>query len=341
MFKLLKEYWGSSDKPWFSWIVGTVLGIYLLVTLVLGIYWSTEPDMFPVRATAQARADRTGNAMVPGYVSVSTLLTLSETLLNKPGGYMSNDRFPPGIWLDNMPNWEYGVLVQIRDFARAMRKDFARSQSSSAEDVDLARAEPQYSFDNNSWMLPASEEQYRRGNLYLRKYLTRLVDHSQPEAQFFTRADNLNDWLIDVQKRLGSLSQRLGAAVPQERINLDTNIDSDPEAVVRVAEEVHVQTPWMELDDVFYEARGTSWALLALLRAVEIDFADVLKKKNAAVSLRNIIRELEGTQDPIWSPMVLNGSGFGFVANHSLVMAGYVARANASLIELSELLSRG
>ncbi|HET8707825.1 MAG TPA: DUF2333 family protein, partial [Pseudomonadales bacterium] len=116
MLKLLKEYWGTSDKPWFSWIVGVVVGIYLLVTIVLGMYWSTEPDMFPVRATAQARADKAGQTMVPGYVSVSTLLTLSETLLSKRGGYISNDRFPPGIWLDNMPNWEFGVLVQIRDF---------------------------------------------------------------------------------------------------------------------------------------------------------------------------------------------------------------------------------
>lgn len=341
MFKLLKEYWGTSDKPWFTWIVGAVVGVYLLVTIVLGMYWSVEPDMFPVRSTAQARADRAGHTMVQGYVSVSTLVTLSETLLTKHGGYLSNDRFPPGIWLDNMPSWEFGVLVQIRDFARAMRKDFARSQSTSAEDIDLAKAEPQFSFDNNSWILPASEEEYRRGNVYLKKYLTRLVDHSQPEAQFFARADNLDDWIIDVQKRLGSLSQRLGAAVPQNRINLDTNVDSDPSAVVHLAEEFDVQTPWTQLDDVFYEARGTSWALLELLRAVEIDFADVLKKKNAAVSLRNIIRELEGTQDPIWSPVMLNGSGFGLMANHSLIMAGYIARANASLIELSELLSRG
>lgn len=341
MFKLLKEYWASSEKPWFSWLATSIVGIYLLVTIVFGIYWSSEPDMFPVRATAQARAEKAGQTMVTGYVSVSTLLTLSETLLNKRGGYISNDRFPPGLWLDNMPNWEFGALVQIRDFARAMRKDFARSQSTSAEDPDLSKAEPQFSFDNNSWILPATEDEYRRGNVYLKKYLTRLVDHSQPEAQFFTRADNLADWLMDVQKRLGSLSQRLGAAVPQNRINLDTNIDSDPNAVVHLAEEMDVQTPWYQLDDVFYEARGTTWALLHLLRAAEIDFADVLKKKNAAVSLRNIIRELEGSQDPVWSPVILNGSGFGFMANHSLIMAGYISRANASLIELSDLLSKG
>jgi hypothetical protein len=39
--------------------------------------------------------------------------------------------------------------------------------------------------------------------------------------------------------------------------------------------------------------------------------------------------------------MILNGNGFGYVANHSLVMANYISRANAALIELSELLAQG
>jgi len=77
------------------------------------------------------------------------------------------------------------------------------------------------------------------------------------------------------------------------------------------------------------------------LKAVEIDFNDVLEKKNAQVSLRQIIRELEASQEPVWSPMVLNGSGFGVLANHSLVMANYISRANAALIDLNDLLSQG
>ncbi|HEY9040821.1 MAG TPA: DUF2333 family protein, partial [Rheinheimera sp.] len=65
------------------------------------------------------------------------------------------------------------------------------------------------------------------------------------------------------------------------------------------------------------------------------------KRKNAMISLRQIIRELEATQQAVWSPMVLNGSGFGLMANHSLVMANYISRANAALIDLSELLTQG
>ena len=46
-------------------------------------------------------------------------------------------------------------------------------------------------------------------------------------------------------------------------------------------------------------------------------------------------------QDPVWSPYILNGTGFGFVANHSLVMASYISRANAAVIDLRNLLQQG
>lgn len=77
------------------------------------------------------------------------------------------------------------------------------------------------------------------------------------------------------------------------------------------------------------------------MKAVEVDFADVLENKNAQVSLQQIIHELEATQQVVWSPIILNGSGFGFVANHSLVMANYISRANAALIDLKDLMAQG
>jgi hypothetical protein len=92
---------------------------------------------------------------------------------------------------------------------------------------------------------------------------------------------------------------------------------------------------------VFYETRGAAWALIHFLKAIEQDFESVLQKKNSLVSLRQIIRELEGTQDELWSPMIMNGSGFGMFANHSLVMASYISRANSAVIDLRNLLEQG
>jgi hypothetical protein len=175
---------------------------------------------------------------------------------------------------------------------------------------------------------------------WLTNYQRRLTDPN-PNAFFYTRADNLNNWLGDVSTRLGSLSQRLSASVG--RVKLDTNVKVETFApgVAPQLEEQFVETPWMQIDNVFYEARGEAWALSHLLRAIEVDFADVLAKKNATVSVRQIIRELEASQEPLWSPVVLNGSGFGLFANHSLVMANYISRANAAVLDLRQLLSQG
>ncbi|WP_271409390.1 DUF2333 family protein [Pseudomonas sp. Q1-7] len=326
---------------WLSRALGSLLVIYLLACLVVGWYWSREPDLFSVQQNAQEHAERAGRQMVSGYTTVETLKTVAQTLLDKSGGYLSNDLAPPGLWLDNMPSWEYGVLVQVRDLSRALRKDFARSQSQSTEDPDLARAEPRFNFDNKSWALPASESEYQEGIRSLDRYLARLANPNQP-AQFYSRADNLNNWLGDVATRLGSLSQRLSASVGRVRLNSDIS----PEAaavtgqVPAVSEEI-VETPWLQIDNVFYEARGQAWALSHILRAIEVDFADVLAKKNATISVRQIIRELEAAQEPLWSPMVLNGSGYGVLANHSLVMANYISRANAAVIDLRQLLEQG
>jgi hypothetical protein len=269
------------------------------------------------------------------------LIQIGNVLLHKPGGYLSNDVMPPGVWLDNMPNWEYGALVMLRDAAAALRNHISRSQSQSVEDPALAEAEPRFNFRNDSWMFPATEREYSRGLESLADYLQRLSEPAEPQAQFFARADNLRQYLEIVEKRLGSLSQRLSASVGQLRVNTDLAGETQARQSTGTADTVVVKTPWLQLDDVFYEARGAAWALRAILEAVEVDFAEILRKKNAVVSLRQIIRELDESQQPTFSPVILNGSGFGIFANYSLSMANYIARANAAIIDLRDLLQRG
>ena len=339
----LKDRWpkrspqSESSKGWLSLPVI----IFLLVMVAMGIYWSDEPDAFDVAEAALLKAPETSARITTGSYTTSAVIVAMETLLNKRGGYLSNDMLPPSIFLDNIPNWEFGVLVQARDLTRSMRNDYSRSQSQSTEDVDLIIAEPQFNFDSKSWFLPATESEYREGIEALYGYLNRLQNPENPEAQFYARADNLKDWLNQVEKRLGSLSQRLSASVGQTRLNTDLAGDADAVQSTQAARQLDVKTPWFEIDDVFYESRGAAWALIHFLKAVELDFELVLKKKNALISLRQIIRELESTQETMWSPVILNGSGFGLFANHSLVMASYISRANAAVIDLRSLLEQG
>ena len=315
--------------------------ILLLFLVALGIYWSDEPDPFDIEEAATQRAPATQARITTGSYTTSAAITAMETLLNKRGGYLSNDIMPPSLWLDNIPNWEFGVLVQVRDLSRSMRTDYSRSQSQSVEDEDLIIAEPKFHFDNESWFLPASEGVYQEGIDAMYGYLERLQNPANPDAQFYARADNLREWLGQVEKRLGSLSQRLSASVGQVRLNTDLAGDAEAEQSTQTSSQLIVKTPWSEIDDVFYEARGAAWALTHFLKAAEKDFEAVLQKKNALVSLRQIIRELEATQETVFSPIILNGSGFGLFANHSLVMASYISRANAAVIDLRALLEQG
>ena len=322
-------------------IGGGLLGAYLALCVFLAWWWDTEPATFDVRQNAVAEAQLANRQLVTGYVSTATLIKLSNTLLDKRGGYLSNDLLPPGIWMDNVPNWEFGVLTQIRDTARAYRIDFSRSQSQSTEDTDLSVAEGKFFFDNASWAFPRTEDEYADGIELFESYLDRLADPNAPDAQFYARADNLRQWLQGVGTRLGSLSQRLSASVGKRQLNIDLAGDAAASQSTEAPAEREYKTPWLDLDDVFFEARGQTWALLHLLQAMEQDFGDVLDKKNARVSLQQIIRELEPTQDAIWSPMILNGDGLGLLANHSLVMASYISRANAAIIDLRTLLAQG
>lgn len=349
-FEKLKDFFSGFTDDWADQYesgnralkpVAVVIAVYLFLAVMVGLYWSIEPDSFDVNQVASELAVEGEQAVVVGSTTTATLIAVAEVLLDKPGGFITNDIMPPGVWLDNMPNWEYGALIQVRDLSRAMREVFSRSQSQSKEDADLSLAEPRFNFDNDSWALPASESEYRDGIKFLRGYFERLADADQSSAQFYARADNLRYWLATVESRLGSLSQRLSASVGQKRLNTDLAGDSAARQSTGASSELLVKTPWTEIDDVFYEARGASWALVHFLKAVEIDFSDVLQKKNALVSLRQIVRELEVTQESVFSPVILNGDGFGLVANHSLVMASYISRANAAIIDLRELLAQG
>jgi len=322
----------------------SIIPLALIITFILWLlstWWGWMPSSYDVKARVQEQATNSNAEIVPGYATVTTLIDITSWLVDKPGGFISNDMSPPGLLMDNMPAFEYGVLEQVRDLALVMRLDFSRSQSQSTGDKDLETAQNKVNISHKNWMLPSAEGEYKNAIKAFSSYRDRLGSEDETEAQFYTRADNLSDWLREIEKRLGSISQSLSASVGNDIF--DTNLAGDATAKQSTTspDQIEIKTSWFQIDDVFYQSRGSTWAILHLLKAVEIDFADVLEKKNAQVSLKQIIRDLEATQQAIWSPMILNGSGFGFVANHSLVMANYVSRANAALIDLRRLLEQG
>jgi hypothetical protein len=317
------------------WSLLGIVGALGLALFALGWYWSYpcfSPSSYDINEVALKETGLSDpKELVIGVRTTAVLIHNMEYLLTKPGGYLANDVTPPGVLLDNMPNWEFGVVVASRDLATALRNQFSRAQSQSAEDKDLGIAEPYFYFETESWILPATEAQYQKGIELFRRYLRRL---QQGQASFYARADNLTQYLDILAKRLGSYTQRLSASskLHEEAPPL---FGGEPSTEIAPLE----RTPWLEVDDHFYEARGYCWALLHIMRAIERDFHETLKVKAAEAQIHQIIRELEATQATILSPVVLNGSGFGIFANYSLTLATYISHATAALIDLRSLLS--
>ena len=80
-----------------------------LIYSALGFYWGMEPQL-PLKG----EKSETSSADIVGLETVSATIDIAEAVLSKPGGYLYNDAFPPGILMDNIPNWELGALVQLK-----------------------------------------------------------------------------------------------------------------------------------------------------------------------------------------------------------------------------------
>ncbi|MCE0732222.1 DUF2333 family protein [Halomonas sp. G15] len=313
------------ERPEYGWIWKPLLAllvIYLVVTLALGIWWSRTPAPHSVeQVPMERRGDAGGEPAARGAVTVATLASIVETLYDKPGGYLRNDRLPPGLWLDNMPSWERGVLDQARDLARAL-------PSMHPHEVELLEEVVRgLAGDGLDWYRPATESHLVSAVAALDSQLTAL---GGMQAEGFVPGAGLRRWLADVGVRLDELSLRLASGAGGHQMLRELAIDSEalPEG-----------TPWYRVDNVFFEARGTGWALVQMLEGVQRDQADVLESAGVTERWERLRAELAMTQRRLWSPVVMSGSGFGPFANHTLVMALHVSRARDLVEEITTVLA--
>lgn len=328
-------------RGWF--LTPLIAGFVILLALFVVSLWPDASPEAPKQDTIQqAFTSQSGQDTPPvGYYTTESLIRSVGVIVNKRGGFLSNDVLPPFVLMDNIAAWETGALRQARDLSLALRNDVSRSQSQSNENPSLVQAQILLNNDSERWIFPSAEGKYSSAIEELKAYREDLVNPDTARGDFYARADNLVTILDLMNKRLGSMSQNLAASVAERR--RATMLANDPSATSAktVPQEELSQTPWMQVDNVFYQARGTTWAMLVYLKAIKRDFRSVLEDKNAMVSLDQIIRELEYTQRAMTSPMVLNGGQFGLVPNYSLTMSSYMTRANAGLINLISLLREG
>ena len=254
----------------------------LVLLCAIAMLWlNHEPARFDPFQRGAAHAEAHGHAQVIGYTTTSTLIEVIGVLLDKRGGYLSNDILPPWVFLDNVPNWEFGVLTQSRDLARTLRNDLSRSQTQSTEDTDLAEADPLLHYDNGRWIPPDTEGRYRKGAEALEPNLLAL--RIQPDEGISLRFGSkvpgqaLNIRPVKMDFRYGAA---FGGEPPEayERLQLDCML-GDATLFTRADE---VEAAWALIDPIIegwqatppadfpnYEAGG--WGPAAANELIERD----------------------------------------------------------------------
>ena len=92
------DSWDNMPGGKISRAVLSVVLLVLIISLPLGVYWSITPNSFELVDEAKLDAETRGIKVTTGYSSVYTLHRVVDTLLHKPGGYITNDKLPPGLW---------------------------------------------------------------------------------------------------------------------------------------------------------------------------------------------------------------------------------------------------
>jgi len=282
---------------------------------------------YPVGMVVINKIDDDPNFAAPTVsVGASQAVAVAAALIDREvnqHAWPANDPFfLPGWALDNMPNYQRGMIGALKRFSIELQDQIGRNRGTSSADPDLQAATSALNYSPDVWiwnpgtsLMPTatSEEQYRQGLKALLSYNARLV---AGKAVFERRADNLLSTLDRIGKDLGSASERTNQQIAQS------------------------SGSWFDFyaDDVFYQNKGLLYADALLLRDLGKDFADILKEKGAQnIWDRMIASLLEGAALRPW--IVINGRPDALMQpNHLAAQGFYLIRARAQLEELNDVL---
>lgn len=328
------------------------ISLAVFVVLYLPIAWiDTEPENVTVeeivadypsnlmRVTKKTELTEKEKTNVKvGYTTADMMVRSLENLLYKNGGYMRNDILPPFSIMDNIPAYEYGYIKIYRLMAKEMYESMSKLDM---DDENLALAAPAVGFTANQWGLPfmaQTETEYEKGLNYFKLYRDSLIDDDRIKGQFIPRANDLAEYIKAVKGQLDSQSKRLKASAGISVVNTDygQNDSNKPQP-----EQLVQKTPFMEIDDNFYEARGAADMTLNSLIALKKDFEHILIDKNAMNEYNQTLNWLLlATSDYNWF-MVMPGKHYGGFPNHSGDLSGDLASTVNSMERLIGLLTDG
>lgn len=271
-----------------------------------------DPDFAPSAADLQPG----------GSEAVAYTVALIDREVNQHAWTANDPFFMPGSMLDNMPNFQQGIMSALARFGFELTDQLGRTRGSSEADPDLQRAAGLLQYPGNVWIWnpsvslaprASSESQYRDARKRLMSYNARLVAGN---ANLDIRSDNLLATIERFAADLGSSSALIDRHLTEEAGSFfDT-----------------------EADDVFYLTKGKLYGYYMVLKGLSVDFAPVIKERNLQKPWNEMVESFRKAAllDP-W--VVANGAPDAqFQPNHLAMQGFYLLRARTQLREIANIL---
>ncbi|MFQ5785639.1 MAG: DUF2333 family protein [Alphaproteobacteria bacterium] len=294
------------------WAVVAVVAFYYPAGMVWVHRIDDDPDFAVSQDSVPPAASRA--------VAIAAALIAREVDVNR---WTANDPFfLPAAALDNMPNFQQGIIAALSRFAIELTDQIGRTRGSSEVDPDLEKAAGLLKYSGTVWIFDLStswaptapsEQQYRAARRALTRYNERLA---AGEAVFERRTDNLLATLDRFAADIGSSSAALDRHL---RENAGWTIDT-------------------RADDLFYGVKGRLYAYYLLLRELAVDFRNVLDDRDLGPAWEQMLASFRAaaTLDP-W--VVVNGAPDGlFLPSHLATQGFYLLRARTQLREITNIL---
>ncbi len=237
--------------------------------------------------------------------------------------WAANDPFfLPGWMLDNMPNFQQGIVYALSRFAVEMSDQIGRARGSSQVDPQLDRAAGLLRYPGDRWIfdfsaslapVASSESQYRSAAVALVEYNRRLA---AGEAAFERRADNLLRTIDRISADLGSSS-----AIIAEHLDQGGGWLIDTQA-----------------DDIFYAIKGRMYGYYMILDALGDDFADVLESSSLETIWPQMLDSLRHAVAQQPAVIVSGDPDSQVLPSHLAAQGFYLLRARTQLKEIANVL---
>lgn len=258
-----------------------------------------------------------------GSRAVATAAALVDREVNQHAWTANDPWFFPSYPLDNMPNYQQGVIGALWRFGIEMSDQIGRTRGSSEVDPDLENAAGLLKYPGDLWFwnptqqlmpISSSESQYRNARKALLTYNQRLATG---QAVFEVRADNLLGTLDRIASDLGSVSA-----------TIDQHLSSASDSWL-------VDT---KADDIFYNAKGRLYAYYLLLRELGQDFDKVIQDKDVGEVWGRMLLSLRQAAE-LGPLVVVNGApDSNVLPSHLSAQGFYLLRARTQLREITNVL---